>query len=243
MSIINLEFKIYYQQKNDNNIADIALMDLHQITRHLDIFFGRKKVWHLKGNSKKQALQNIVFDENGPTEVAIKRFKKDYAENNSLDLITGIWDGEKDDHSCSISYYYFMNINRPDSTTIGLDLNIDAKELTISKLLDMTTYLITSRNSPIIQIETNNYTLKNNKVFPDRLGVGWAFYTPNVLDTNVLPEAEDIQIIYQDNKAIGTLIFSKKGIFDGKNQEDIYKSNDIEIRLRDLGLLPLRTEL
>ncbi|MDE1476300.1 immunity 52 family protein [Xenorhabdus bovienii] len=242
MSIINLEFKIYYQQKNDNNIADIALMELHQITRRLDIFFGRKKVWYLKGNSKKQALQHIVFDENGPTEVAIKRFKKDYVKNNSRTLITGIWDGEEDDCSCSISYH-FMNINRPDSTTLSLDLYIDVKELTISKLLDMTTYLITSRNSPIIQIETNSYTLKGNKVFPDRLGVGWVFYTPNVLDTNVLPEAEDIQIIYQENKAIGTLIFSKKGIFDGKNQEDIYKSNDIEIRLRDLGLLPLRTEL
>ncbi|MDE9543477.1 immunity 52 family protein [Xenorhabdus bovienii] len=243
MSIINLEFKIYYQQKNDNNIVDIALMDLHQITRHLDVFFGKEKVWYLQGSSRKQALKNIVFDENGPTEVAIKSFKKDYIESDSLALITGIWDGEKDDYSCSISYYYFMNINRQDSVTLTLDLRIDAKELKIPKLLDMTTYLITSRTSPIIQIETNNYTLQGNNVFPDRLGVGWVFYTPNVLDTTVLPEAEDIQIISHENKAIGTLIFSKKGIFDGKNQEDIYKSNDIEIRLRDLGLLPLITEL
>ncbi|NRN31045.1 hypothetical protein HHJ84_23670, partial [Photorhabdus heterorhabditis subsp. aluminescens] len=42
---------------------------------------------------------------------------------------------------------------------------------------------------------------------------------------------------------VGTLIVTKKDIFDGRNQDDIDKSNDVEIQLVNLGLLPLITEV
>ncbi|MBS9442957.1 hypothetical protein EAE89_14930, partial [Photorhabdus heterorhabditis] len=42
---------------------------------------------------------------------------------------------------------------------------------------------------------------------------------------------------------LGTLIITKQGIFDGENQDDIDKANDIEIQLLNLGLLPLITEV
>ncbi|WP_448949750.1 hypothetical protein [Klebsiella pneumoniae] len=41
----------------------------------------------------------------------------------------------------------------------------------------------------------------------------------------------------------GTIIVSTEEIFDGNNKEHIGKANDIEIKLLDLGLLPLMTEL
>lgn len=41
----------------------------------------------------------------------------------------------------------------------------------------------------------------------------------------------------------GTIIVSTEEIFDGKKREHIGKANDIEIKLLDLGLLPLMTEL
>jgi hypothetical protein len=45
------------------------------------------------------------------------------------------------------------------------------------------------------------------------------------------------------DKQKGTLIISTEEVFDGNKKEHIEKSNDIEIKLLDLGCLPLMTEL
>lgn len=41
----------------------------------------------------------------------------------------------------------------------------------------------------------------------------------------------------------GTIIVSPEELFTGENEEHIAKSNDMEIKLLDLGFLPLMTEL
>ncbi|OCQ52613.1 hypothetical protein Ppb6_02187 [Photorhabdus australis subsp. thailandensis] len=107
----------------------------------------------------------------------------------------------------------------------------------------MVKHLATSRDFPYIQVETNGYILKGKQVFPDRLSVGWMLYQPRIIDKSYLPMAEDVLPVHQNNEQIGTLIVTKKGIFDGRNQDDIDKSNDVEIQLVNLGLLPLITEV
>nr|WP_246550473.1 Imm52 family immunity protein [Photorhabdus caribbeanensis] len=84
--------------------------------------------------------------------------------------------------------------------------------------------MVTSRDLPYIQVETNEYTLRNKQVFPDRLSVGWMLYQPRIIDKAYLPMAEDVLPVYQSNEQTGSLIITKKGIFDGRNQDDIDKS-------------------
>ncbi|MCW7549325.1 immunity 52 family protein [Photorhabdus sp. APURE] len=240
MAIIRLEINVYYQQQ-ETITANTALIDLFNITRQIDIFFGQKKTWYLTGYSRKQALQHVVFDEQGPTGVAIKSFEKDYKKNFPA-LITGIWDGEKDELSSGIDYSKMPSV-RPNWVWLQLNLNIDSHQLDVLRLINLVSYLALSRNSSNIQVESNEYTLKGKQVFPDRLSVGWMLYQPRIIDKSYLPMAEDVLPVYQNNEQIGTLIITKKGIFDGRNQDDIDKSNDVEIQLVNLGLLPLITEV
>ncbi|WP_391529638.1 hypothetical protein [Photorhabdus akhurstii] len=240
MAIINLEINARYEQQETITLNTV-LMDLFYITRQIDIFFGQKKTWYLTGYSRKQALQHIVFDEQGPTEVAIRDFEKEYRKNFPS-LINGMWDGQKDELSCGIIYDKSKS-GHPNWVKLELNLKIDSSQLNASRLIDLVKYLATSRDFPYIQVETNGYTLKGKQVFPDRLSVGWMLYQPRIIDKFYLPMAEDVLPVYQNNEQIGTLIITKKGIFDGRNQEDIDKSNDIEIQLVNLGLLPLITEV
>ncbi|HAS0918211.1 DotU family type IV/VI secretion system protein [Enterobacter cloacae] len=55
--------------------------------------------------------------------------------------------------------------------------------------------------------------------------------------------AAKIVPIIENAKQKGTIVVSTEEIFDGSNKEHIGKANDIEIKLLDLGLLPLMTEL
>ncbi|KMW72271.1 hypothetical protein TI10_14955 [Photorhabdus luminescens subsp. luminescens] len=240
MAIIRIEINVRYEQQ-ETIIVNTALMDLFRITRQVDIFFGRKKTWYLTGYSRKEALKHIVFDEKGPTEKTVSYFEKSYKKDFPL-LIEDMWDGEEDNLSSGISYSK-QSIKRPNWVKLELNLKIDSSQFSIFRLIELVEYLATSRDFPYIQVETNEYTLRNKQVFPDRLSVGWMLYQPRIIDKSYLPIAEDVLPVYQNNEQIGTLIITKKGIFDGRDQDDIDKSNDVEIQLVNLGLLPLITEV
>ncbi|MFD0707067.1 Imm52 family immunity protein [Photorhabdus akhurstii] len=240
MAIVRIKINVYYEQR-ETITAHTALMDLFHITRQIDVFFNQGKAWYLTGYSRKEALKHLVFDEQGPTEVAIKSFEKDYKKNFPA-LINGIWDGEKDELSSGMSYRKML-IDRPNWVWLEMNLRIDSHQFDVSRLIDFVKYLAASRDFPYIQVENNGYTVKGKQVFPDRLSVGWMLYQPRIIDKFYLPMAEDVLPMYQNNEQIGTLIITKKGIFDGRNQEDIDKSNDLEIQLVNLGLLPLITEV
>ncbi|WP_445497154.1 hypothetical protein [Photorhabdus sp. SF281] len=240
MEIVRIKINVYYEQR-ETITAYTALMDLFHITRQIDVFFNQEKAWYLTGYSRKEALKHIVFDGQGPTEVAIKSFEKDYKRNFPA-LINGIWDGEKDELSSGISYSKMLTI-RPNWVWLEMNLRIDSHQLEVSRLIDFVKYLATSRDLPYIQVENNGYTVKGKQVFPDRLSVGWMLYQPVIIDKSYLPMAEEVLPVHQHDQQIGTLIVTKKGIFDGENQDDIDKSNDVEIQLVNLGLLPLITEV
>ncbi|OWO85626.1 hypothetical protein B5C26_01560 [Photorhabdus luminescens] len=240
MAILSLEIELYFDWK-ESLTPQMALTDLYKITQQIDLFFGYHKTWFLPGHSRKQALEHTAFDEQGATKKVIEAFEKDYKEIPPF-IVQKIWDGEDDDLACSISYRNYRS-DRLGQTKIRIDLNIDEKEFQFSRLIDFITFLVFSRNSPYIMVETNGYTLKRNQVFPDRLSAGWMIYLPFVIDPSLLPMADEILPIANDKEQLGTLIITKKGIFDGENQDDIDKANDVEIQLLNLGLLPLITEV
>ncbi|EAP9889435.1 hypothetical protein EVJ94_22110 [Salmonella enterica] len=66
---------------------------------------------------------------------------------------------------------------------------------------------------------------------------------PAIILPDLIPDAAIIVPVLNGNKQIGTIVVSTEEIFDGNNKEHLGKANDIEIKLLDLGLLPLMTEL
>ncbi|PLV61894.1 hypothetical protein NV64_07330 [Erwinia sp. B116] len=69
-------------------------------------------------------------------------------------------------------------------------------------------------------------------------------YIPAVILAELIPEAARVvPVLNEGGTQKGTIIVPTEDVFDGSKKEHIDKSNDIEIRLLDLGLLPLMTEL
>ncbi|EEC4934441.1 hypothetical protein G4M53_001518, partial [Salmonella enterica subsp. enterica] len=54
--------------------------------------------------------------------------------------------------------------------------------------------------------------------------------------------AKVIPVIDGENRK-GTIVVSTEEFFDGSKKEHIIRSNNLEIRLLDLGLLPLLAEI
>ncbi|MGJ0624048.1 immunity 52 family protein [Xenorhabdus bovienii] len=240
MKILPLRITIYsnfFEQVTPQSTIE----NLDKVIRHIDQFFGRKKIWYLTGDSREQALEKVAFNKQGGTKEAIKEFEKEYTSEMPL-IAQAIWDGEDGKMTSGIQCHNFVNGDY-NKVKISLSLNIKENEYKFPQLVDFIKKLAFSYCAAYILIETRGYTLKDNNVFPDRLSAGWMLYLPTEIDPALIPLTEEILPIPDKKNNIGTLIITTKDIFDIENKEHINKANDIEICLRDLGLLPLISEV
>lgn len=218
------------------------------------------KTWYIKGCSRKQALQHQVFDDEitVPYEILLK-WERKYKRNYPF-FGEGIWDGEGDESSAGLdlttSFSSTNRRNNPMSLVIEFPVSLVNTKLSSDRMLGFIHHLlILNGNCTYLNVESGGYSFpeiipKGNgydevykKVFPDRISCGWMLFIPAIILPNLVPSAARVVPVLKDRNPIGTIVVSTEEIFDGNNKEHIEKANDIEIRLLDLGLLPLMTEL
>lgn len=184
-----------------------------------------------------------------------KAYKKEYPN-----WTTGIWDGGPDENSagvdCYPSYSSTQRRENPLSLVVSFSIELDQTKLNVEKMIEFVLFLSSLNDYctyssvesggysfPEIITKENGYDEVYKKVFPDRVSCGWMLFVPAIILAELIPEAARVVPVIKENKQIGTIIVSTEEIFDGNNKDHIGKANDIEIKLLDLGLLPLMTEL
>ncbi|EOU1307087.1 Imm52 family immunity protein, partial [Cronobacter sakazakii] len=207
----------------------------------IDILLGTKKRWYEKGYSRKKALEHVVFDHKNAEAEVVKRWRNLIKKDYPL-IIEGVWDGEIDSKVCSINYIK-KHIENLKKTNLEISFTCNEAEVNINKIVQFLMSLICNKEGVYASINTNGYWNANKNVFPDRMYVGWMIYIPAIILPDLITEASKVIPVVVAEKQKGTIVISTDEIFDGNNIEHIRKANDIEIRLLDLGLLPLMTEL
>ncbi len=257
---MKLSFRIEQEFGHDAPIKPVELgAFLYKITKQLDVLLGTKKTWYEQGYSRKQALQHIIFGEQGVSESILSHWDVEYKKEYP-NWTAGIWDGGPDDDSAGIDLYPSYSStgrrNNPLKLTISFNVELNNKSCNVESMVDFITFLIcindycTNVNVesggysfPEIIPKENGYDEVYKKVFPDRISCGWMLFVPAIILPSFIPEVERVVPIIKNDKQIGTIVVSTEDVFDGNNKEHIAKSNDIEIRLLELGMLPLMTEL
>lgn len=238
--MIRISANIYYEDTRLPSVES-CLDELFYISSLIDILLKTKKRWYEKGYSRKQALEHVVFNYRKATPEIVERWRNQIKKEHPL-IIEGIWDGEVDSRVCSINYMrkHIENIKK---TNLDVSITCNETEISTNAAIEFSTSLIKNKDQVYATINTNGYWNNSSNVFPDRIPVGWMIYTPAIILKELIPEAARVVPVMDGHKQIGTIVVSTEGIFDGNNKEHISKANDIEIKLLDLGLLPLMTEL
>lgn len=126
---------------------------------------------------------------------------------------------------------------------MDVSVTCDQGEINTNRIIEFMISLVSNKEHAYAVINTNGYWIYGNNVFPDRICVGWMIFISAIILPELIPEAARVIPVMDDTKQKGTIVVSTEEIFDGNNKEHIGKANDIEIKLLDLGLLPLMTEL
>ncbi len=257
---MKLDFRIEHEFDHSESIKPVELATLFRIvTKQLDELLGTKRSWYEQGYSKKQALQYKIFTEDGLSEDVLGRWEKEYKKDYP-NWTAGIWDGGSDEDSAGVDCYqsYSSTHRRKNPLSLVASFSIEVNQINLNteKMIGFVTSLLHLTDgctyscvesggysfSEIIPKE-NGYSEIYKKVFPDRISCGWMLFIPAIILPDLIPEAARVVPVVKGDKRTGTIVVSTEEIFDGNNKDHIGKANDIEIRLLDLGLLPLLTEL
>ncbi|URN97480.1 immunity 52 family protein [Leclercia adecarboxylata] len=235
--IVNFDFRIKNSDIQLSQIIEHFTFIIVQINNLSQV----KKDWYETGHSRKQALNEVAFQNGNITDNTRLKWERRYKKNIPM-FVDGVWDANDDEHSCGISYrkMFYDERNR---ASVEVSLVVNNEENLFSRFISFVSQLALSFDCSYMSIDSNGYNLLERNVFPERLAVGWMLYIPHILLTELIPEAARVVPVMDGEKQKGTIIVSTEEIFDGNNKEHIGKANDIEIKLLDLGLLPLMTEL
>lgn len=217
--------------KKTSEGVDIILGKLLTITKTFPPL-RKDTTWYFTGESKKEALEKKAITDGRLSENAhalvCRGLMSDFPG-----VTEKIWNDHDDTIMCN-NYIQsdFSNFS------YSIVMNLDNEEEVLSSISTMLMDLIANLSPRIISVETNNYSLDQNHVFPDRLPVGWMFYTNKIYSEDLPGLTEKMSTVTKAGEPIGTLFFSKKGFFDGSNKEDIKAANDLEIMLTSHEILP-----
>jgi len=237
IELFSTSINVHSVKECDITIDD-CLNELYRSTLIVKNLTQHDQTWYLTGYSRKDASKHIVFNGNEPNQNAIDIFERHYKKHQLIN--ESIWNGQPDGLACSISHFMKF-IDNP--RKLNLIIDMDQSITNTSDMIDSLLLLAKGKNTSWIKVDSKGYWRQDRNVFPDRIYVGWMLYLPHIVLPELIPEAAKIVSVFDGEKQKGTIVVSTEEIFDGNNKEHVGKANDIEIRLLDLGLLPLMTEL
>lgn len=229
----NIVFEIYFNPKKYLSLLT-CIEQINGILKIQHQYLVKRQDWYLCATSKKEASIYKMFDKDGVTEIGLKKMTQQY--NKEKDYFgLPIWDKETEQASL---LYILSEGSSGQSFKVYVIIDFRSLEITLDDAQKFC--LALSEHFDDAYITVNNNYSEDKMVFPDRLSAAWMIYLPKVqLSHNIVPQAFDvISPTDHEGHAAGSLVVTLPHFFDNMNTDDIKAVNSVDIKLRELGLLP-----
>ena len=234
----SIVFDIYFNPKKYLSLLT-CIEQINGILKIQHQYLVKRQDWYLCATSKKKASIYKMFDKDGVTEIGLKKMTQRY--NKEKDCFSlAIWDKKTEQGSL---VYILSEEGSGQSFKVHINIVFRSLEITLDDVQKFC--LALSEHFDDAYITVNNNYSNYKMAFPDRLSAAWMIYLPKVqLSHNMIPQAFDvISVIDHERHAVGSLVVTLPHFFDVMNTDDIKAVNSVDIKLRELGLLPLYADL
>jgi len=235
-----LSIEIYFKPEVYLPLS-VCIEQIEQILKIQHQYMRKSQDWYLCGTSKKKSSIHKLFDKDGVTDVGLKKLTQEYKKKNYY-FSEAIWD--KDTEEASLLYILAeKSFEQRFKVSISLNFTLDVTVNKYKTIIDFVNTLARQFSDAYILI--NGLYDLDLKVFPDRLSAGWMLYLPKAqLTHEMVPESSNVvNVTNQEGQVTGSLVVTLSHFFDEENLDDIKAVNRVDIRLRELGILPLFADM
>lgn len=235
-----LSIEMYFKPESYLPLS-MCIAQIEQILKIQHSYMHKSQDWYLCGTSKKKSSIHKLFEKEGVTEVGLKKLTQEYKKNH-LRFSVPIWD--KDTEEASLIYILSeKSFEKRFMVNISINFTLDVTVIKLKTIIDFVDVLARQFSDAYIVI--NGLYDLDLKVFPDRLSAGWMMYLPKAkLTHEMVPESSHVtSVTNQEGQVTGSLVVTLPHFFDEENRDDIKTVNRVDIRLRELGILPLYADM
>lgn len=235
-----LSIDIYFKPESYLPLS-VCIEQIEQLLKIQHDYMHKSQDWYLCGASKKKSSIHKLFDKHGVTEVGLKKLTQKYQKENDYFGVP-IWD--KDTEEASLLYILAeKSFEERFKVEINIGFTLDSTSMISTHITNFILVLAEKFSDAYIMVN-GKYT-RELKVFPDRLSAGWMIYLPNTqLSLEIVPESSHVMsLANQEGQVTGSLVVTLPHFFDEENADDIKLVNRVDIRLRELGILPLYADM
>ncbi|MDF7670285.1 Imm52 family immunity protein [Orbaceae bacterium ESL0721] len=209
-------------------------------------FVPDEKIYLLK-NTVKVNDDKLVYDKTGFTEFGTKKITSAWKRiEKQGDTQISFTDGSQEDVGLVITYTAMKCFMPKEEikSEISFFLTKPDNSKTVEQIINFVTGLAKVFSDNYITIVVDNRFERPDYLFRARISCSLIAYIPASLQAYDFPEAHKlIPINNKEGKQVGTVIVSLDHFPYRKNIEDVKTINRLDLRLRELKLLPKTREL
>ncbi len=232
-------FKSFYLMLRFDKARIVAIPREVQLARSLD-FFKRigelspsLKDWYLCGDSEADGLRFNVMENAKFLQDAVDQWK----ENDGRRTEYVLWNGQADVTKGGLAIVYDAH---DEAFVSSIELK-DAGALIMSEANPRPLLIALFKAAVDIWPEIDwglvvpdDYYLYR-RIFQDRQTIGWIGFCPHTLKASDFPDADELI----DVPGRGTIVVSCPQVMDQDNLEHVQRAGNIDIKLMELGYLPM----
>ncbi|MDF7670280.1 Imm52 family immunity protein [Orbaceae bacterium ESL0721] len=209
-------------------------------------FVPNEKFYILK-NSVKVNEDKLIYDKNGFTEFGTKKITSAWKQiKKQGDTLISFIAGTPDSVRLVVSYMAMKYVMPEEQiqSEINFFLTKPENKKTVEQIINFVTGLAKVFSGNYITIVVDNRFTRSDFMFGNRISCSLIAYIPALLQAYDFPEAHKlIPINNQEGEQVGTVIVSLDHFPYRENVEDVKTINRLDLRLRELKLLPKTREL
>ena len=162
--MIRITANVYYEDMEVPTV-DSCLDELYYISTLIDDLLGTNKCWYEKDYSRKQALEQIVFNHKKAESAIIEKWRNKIKKDHPL-IIEGVWDGESDNQICSLNYIK-KHYENPKKIMLDISMTCSETDVNPERVVEFMKSLIINKPHAYATISTNGYWNNAENIFPD----------------------------------------------------------------------------
>ncbi|MDF7671474.1 Imm52 family immunity protein [Orbaceae bacterium ESL0721] len=209
--------------------------------------FVPNEKFYLFQNTVKVNDDKLVYDKNGFTEFGTKKITSAWKRiEKQGDTRIAFIDGSQEEIGLVISYTAMKDFMPKEEiqSEIKFFLTKPENSKTVEQIINFVTGLAKVFSNNYITIVLDERFNRLDYMFGYRIGCSLIAYIPAPLQAYDFPEAHKlIPVNNQEGKQVGTVIVSLDHFPNKKNVEDVKTINRLDLRLRELKLLPKTLDL
>lgn len=245
INMTQFDIKIHLPRKQQIVFTDLN-QQLHDILNIYQHCIDDNAHWYPTRSTAKGKPKALIYGSEGFTEYGLKKLSRACKQIDTRGSVLLCFADSQKLSNCNLMFYSgykAIGCFQAGKSSVGFSFDLPESKQIIDKMASFITGLAQKFSHNFITMNSREIP-SSIYIFPPRINLSLMAYIPSPLQHKDYPEVYQLIPIIKENKHVGTVIILFDHFPNRQNiNDDIKTMNNVELKLREADLLPMKNDL